>query len=56
MPPELIGYADKFSVAPGERIRFMVSSDLPRDKATIVRLIHGDNNPDWTGFSKSMPS
>lgn len=54
MPPELIGYADKLSVVPGEHIRFMVSTDLPRYSATIVRLIHGDNNPAGPGFKEQV--
>lgn len=54
MPSELIGYADKFSVAPGELVRFMVSTDLPRYTASIVRLIHGDNNPNGPGFKEQV--
>ena len=52
MTPELIGYTDRFSVAPGEPVRFMVSTDLPTYQATIVRLIHGDENPDGPGFKE----
>lgn len=36
--PELIGYADRMSVAPGERIRFMVSSESAEYEAQVVRL------------------
>src|SRR3954454_7916591 len=52
---KLIGYADRFSVAQGETIRFMVSAleDQPY-QAEIVRLIHGDANPEGPGF-KSEP-
>ena len=50
--PELIGYTDKLSAAPGVKIRFMVSTDLPEYQATIVRLIHGDENPDGPGFKE----
>ncbi len=49
---ELIGYADRWSVKPGERIRFMVSADVPSYDATIVRLIHGDTNPAGPGFKE----
>lgn len=42
MQPELTGYADRFSVASGEKIQFMVSTDSPAYDATIVRLIHAD--------------
>ncbi len=54
MTTELIGYTDKFSVAPGEPIRFMVSTDLPTYQATIVRLIHGDENPGGPGFKEEV--
>ena len=54
MKTELIGYADKFSVASGERIRFMVSTDLPSYDAKIVRLIHADENPNGPGFKEEI--
>lgn len=47
---KLVGYTDRLSVAPRERIAFMVSSELPRYRADIVRLIHGDSNPAGPGF------
>ena len=50
MTTELIGYTDKLSVAPGESVQFMVSSDLPSYDASLVRLIHGDENPAGPGF------
>ena len=40
MPAELMGYADRFSVAPGEKIEFKVSTDFADYEASIVRLIH----------------
>ena len=43
--PVLLGYADRFSVAAGETIRFKVSSEVPTYQAHLVRLIHGDSNP-----------
>lgn len=48
---QLIGYADRFSVAPGETIEFKVSAfaDQPF-RAEIVRLIHGDANPEGPGY------
>lgn len=54
MSLELIGYASVLSAAPGESIRFMVSTDLSRYKADIVRLIHGDNNPAGPGFKEQV--
>ena len=48
---KMLGYADRFSVMPGESIRFMVSCDgIPTYRADIVRLIHGDTNPAGPGF------
>ena len=37
-------------MAPGEKIAFMVSSELPKYRADIVQLIHGDTNPAGPGF------
>ena len=54
MATELIGYSDKFSVAPGEKLAFKVSTDLPQYKAAIVRLIHGDENPAGPGFKEQV--
>ena len=53
----LLGYTDRLSVAPGQTIRFMVSCDRPEYDARLVRLIHGDENPDGPGFKQiSVPS
>ncbi len=49
---KITGYADRFSVAPGETIRFMVTSDAPRYRADVVRLVHGDTNPEGPGFQE----
>ncbi len=35
-----MGYADRFSVAPGEKIEFKVSTDCADYEASVVRLIH----------------
>jgi N,N-dimethylformamidase len=45
----IVGYSDVWSVAPGERVRFMVSTSHPRYRASIVRLFHGDPKPDGPG-------
>lgn len=50
----IVGYADRLGVQPGETIRFMVSSELPRYRAEIVRLIHGDPNPDGPGIKEEL--
>ncbi len=48
------GYTDKISVAPGEKIRFMVSCQgVERYRADIVRLVHGDLNPAGPGFKET---
>ena len=52
MTTELIGYTDKLSVAPGEPVQFMVSTDLPSYVSSLVRLIHGDENPAGPGFKE----
>ena len=46
---KVVGYADRFSVAPDETIRFMVSCELPTYRADIVALstetlIHADRD------------
>jgi N,N-dimethylformamidase len=42
----LIGYVDRFSARPGERIAVKVSSQLDRPyRADFVRIIHADANP-----------
>ena len=53
---EIVGYADQLSVAPGETIRFHVSCERPTYQADIVRLIHGDPNPQGPGFKEEVIS
>ena len=48
----LTGYSDLVSVAAGETIRFMVSTGEPHYQMDIVRLIHGDTNPNGPGFKE----
>ena len=49
---KIVGYSDRLSVGPGERIRFMVSCERPTYRADIVRLVHGDPNPLGPGFKE----
>ncbi|MDQ6673542.1 MAG: LamG domain-containing protein [Chloroflexota bacterium] len=49
---KIVGYTDRFSVAAGEDIQFLVSCELPKYQAEIVRLIHGDPNPAGPGFKE----
>jgi N,N-dimethylformamidase len=47
----IAGYCDRFSVKPGEPLKFMVSVEgTERAEVQLVRLIHGDENPDGPGF------
>jgi N,N-dimethylformamidase len=47
------GYANRLSVAPGERVEFKVSCEEPgRYRADVVRLIHGDTSPAGPGFKE----
>lgn len=53
----LIGYANPWSVAPGERIGFFVGTELERYQASLVRLIHTDPNPAGPGVKiEPIPS
>jgi N,N-dimethylformamidase len=47
---KVIGYSDELSVLPGDRVNFYVSCDTERYHADVVKLIHGDTNPDGPGF------
>jgi N,N-dimethylformamidase len=50
----LLGYTNRLSVAPGQTIDFMVSCEGPDYQARLVRLIHGDENPDGPGFKQVL--
>jgi N,N-dimethylformamidase len=50
---EILGYSDKLSVRPGEKLAFMVScSRADHFEASFVRLIHGDVNPAGPGYKE----
>ncbi|MCY3920918.1 MAG: N,N-dimethylformamidase, partial [Chloroflexi bacterium] len=53
---KIAGYSDEISVAPGERIRFMVSCEpgVDRYQADIVRLISGDRQPSGPGYRDEL--
>jgi N,N-dimethylformamidase len=51
---ELTGYADQLSLAPGERLRFMVSTEAARYEVTIVRVIQADENPRGPGYTEEV--
>lgn len=46
---ELIGYADRLSVQPGDTVEVKVSTDLASYEAQIVRLVHGNIDPRGPG-------
>src|SRR5688500_16815571 len=47
----LIGYLDRFSARPGERIAVKVCSQFEAPyRADLVRIIHGDANPAGPGM------
>ncbi len=47
----LAGYCDRFSVKPGETLRFMATAEgATQAEVQLVRLIHGDENPEGPGF------
>src|SRR5699024_54220 len=47
---KVIGYSQQLSVFPTGQVDFHVSCDTENYQADIVRLIHGDTNPDGPGF------
>jgi N,N-dimethylformamidase len=49
----IVGYSDRISAAPGDTVRFMVSSEAETPyRADIVRLVSGDLHPDGAGFKE----
>ena len=48
---KIVGYPDRYSVAPGETLSFKISVDeADRFDARIVRVLNGDCNPDGPGL------
>ncbi len=51
----ITGYTDRCSVRPGDEVTFFVHSEYEEQyQADIVRLIHGDTNPDGPGFKEKV--
>ncbi len=49
----ITGYSDKYSIAPGGQVKFYVNSERGEDyEMQMVRLIHGDTNPDGPGYKE----
>jgi len=51
---KIVGYCDPLHAAPGDTVRFMVSSAHPSYRADLVRVVHCDNNPRGPGFKAPM--
>lgn len=48
---KIVGYPDRYSVAPGETVNFKVSLEEGSSfDARLVRVVHGDANPDGPGL------
>lgn len=47
---ELLGYAVPMVAKPGGTVQIMVTTEAERYDAEIVRLVHGDSNPNGPGF------
>lgn len=47
---KIIGYANEISCKPGDEVDFFISCEPANYKADVVKLIHGDTNPDGPGF------
>jgi N,N-dimethylformamidase len=47
---KVIGYSEQLSVRPGGQVNFLVSCETERYHADIVKLIHGDTDPEGPGF------
>ncbi|MFT5810761.1 MAG: N,N-dimethylformamidase, partial [Rubritalea sp.] len=50
----ITGYSDKYSVCPGDDLQFYINSEHNEDyELQMVRLIHGDTNPDGPGYKEA---
>ena len=48
---KIVGYPDRYSVAPGEKIAFKLSVEEGKHfDARLVRVVHGDSNPEGPGL------
>ena len=50
---KITGYSDKYSAHPGDEIKFYINAEHnDKYEAQIVRLIHGDTNPEGPGYKE----
>jgi N,N-dimethylformamidase len=52
--PELVGYLDRWSVQPGDRLAVHVSTDAPHYAVDLVRLRSGDPRPGGPGLRETV--
>ena len=49
----ITGYSDKYSAFPKEKVKFYVNAEKKENyDVQIVRLIHGDTNPEGPGYKE----
>jgi len=49
----ITGYSDNYSILPGGKVRFYVNSEHSESyDVQMVRLIHGDTNPEGPGYKE----
>ena len=49
----ITGYSDKYSAFPREKVKFYVNSEKNENyDVQIIRLIHGDTNPEGPGYKE----
>ena len=49
----ITGYSDTYSAFPGEKVKFYVNAEKKENyEVQIVRLIHGDTNPEGPGYKE----
>ena len=48
---KITGYSDKYSAHPGEEVKFYINAEYNDSyEVQLVRLIHGDTNPEGPGY------
>jgi N,N-dimethylformamidase len=51
----ILGYADRWTLRPGETVNFQIScADVRRYRADIVRIVCGDDTPAGPGFRETL--
>ena len=51
---KITGYSDKYSAHPGEEVKFYINAENNDSyEVQLVRLIHGDTNPEGPGYKEA---